>query len=117
MHINDYIHILDDRIRVRIPGVKRSPQHAAQVERDLVQVPGITEVAANPLTGCVLIQFDSQVIDKYQVLSHLEHSGHFRATRIPLRQPDQIDRDNWMAQLVAKSVVEAGLNALVRALV
>ncbi|MSQ47952.1 MAG: hypothetical protein EXR78_06125 [Deltaproteobacteria bacterium] len=70
-----YIHTLDGRIRVKSPALKRAPRRAAEVERQLQQCAGITEVTTNPVTGSILVQYDSQRLSQDHVLSLLHTVG------------------------------------------
>jgi len=47
-----------DRIRVKSPALKRAPQRVAEVERQLQECDGITEVTTNLITGGILVQYD-----------------------------------------------------------
>ena len=62
-------HILDGRIRIKVPEVKGSPAMASELESQLAKLNGVSHVKANPLTGYVLVLFDSQVISHYHVFA------------------------------------------------
>ena len=69
MHGTDYCHILDGRIRIKVPVVKGSNAMAGEMESQLDKLNGVVHVKANPLTGSVLVLFDTQVISHYQVFA------------------------------------------------
>jgi hypothetical protein len=69
MHGTEYWHILDGRIRIKVPEVKGSHTMAGEMESQLAKLKGVAHGKANPLTGYVLVLFDSQVISHYQVFA------------------------------------------------
>lgn len=75
MQTGGYVHALAGRIRVKSPALKRAPQRAAEVERHLQECDGITEVTTNPVTGSILVQYDSQRLSQEHVLKLLQTIG------------------------------------------
>jgi hypothetical protein len=69
MHETEDRHILDGRIRIKVPEVKGSPAMAGEIESQVAKLEGVTHVKANLLTGSVLVLFDAQVISQYQVFA------------------------------------------------
>ena len=69
MHGTEYWHILDGRIRIKVPEVKGSHAMAGEMESQVAELNGVAHVKANPLSGYVLVLFDSQVISHYQVFA------------------------------------------------
>ncbi|HEX8034726.1 MAG TPA: hypothetical protein VF510_12805, partial [Ktedonobacterales bacterium] len=51
------IHAIPGRVRIHIPGWSKEQQPS--IESRLLLIPGVSSVQANPLTGNVLIQFES----------------------------------------------------------
>ena len=62
-------HVLDGRIRIKVPEVKGSPAMAGEIESQVAKLKGVAHVKANLLTGSVLVLFDAQVISYYQVFA------------------------------------------------
>ena len=69
MNETEHCHILDGRIRIKVPEVKGSHAMASEMESQLAKLNGVAHVKANPLTGYVLALFDSQVISHYHVFA------------------------------------------------
>ena len=69
MHRTEYCHILDGRIRIKVSAINFSHAMAGELERQLAKLNGVAHVKANPLTGYVLVLFDSQVISHYHVFA------------------------------------------------
>src|SRR5205807_10187739 len=63
------LHALPGRVRVHLAGWPRERRCA--VEARLRQVPGVCSVQANPLTGNVLINFDTTATDEQAILAVL----------------------------------------------
>lgn len=69
MHGTEHGHILDGRIRIKVPEVKGSRAMAEEMDSHLAKLKGVAHGKANPLTGYVLVLFNSQVISHYQVFA------------------------------------------------
>ena len=67
-----YLHILEGRIRVKLPLLKGSPEKAGQLEKAIFNLKGIDDVKANHKTGSLLIYYNSNVISQPRVLEAVE---------------------------------------------
>jgi hypothetical protein len=72
---NGTMHALPGRLRVKVAGIKKSPQMAAHVEQVLRQEPGVATVGASPVTGSVLVHFDPSRTCSAHLLKRLEPYG------------------------------------------
>jgi hypothetical protein len=72
---SSYVHALEGRLRIKIPEVKGAPLKACEVERHMIQSPGVDEVSANPITGSVLILYNSRLIGQEELLFALQEIG------------------------------------------
>ena len=72
---SSYVHALEGRLRIKIPEVKGAPLKACEVERHIIQSPGVDEVSANPITGSVLILYNSRLIGPEELLFALQEIG------------------------------------------
>jgi hypothetical protein len=70
-----YLHVLDGRIRIKVPAVKGEPLKAAEVERQVGALNSSIEVKANPTTGNVLVLFDPVSITKDRILDLFRDIG------------------------------------------
>jgi copper chaperone CopZ len=73
--MSTYLHIINGRIRIKLPQVKGDPLAASQMEQTLLEQDGITSVHANPVTGNVLVLFDPAIISEDRVLEILRPEG------------------------------------------
>ena len=69
MHDTEHCEIPEGRISITIPEVKNSDAMAGELQTQLAKLHGVTHVNVNPLTGNVLVLFDSQVISHYHVFA------------------------------------------------
>lgn len=53
------VHALPGRVRLKVAKVKGNPALARHVEEKLAQVPGIRQVEAKPVTGSLLVHYDT----------------------------------------------------------
>lgn len=63
-----YLHLLDGRMRIKIPELKGRRGLASRVEKALYGMDGISHVKANPTTSNVLILFESHAINPDRIL-------------------------------------------------
>ena len=70
-----YLHTLDGRLRVKSAVVKGAPEKAREIEHNLKHCAGVTQVTANPVTGSVLVHYDSNGITQNELLQRLESFG------------------------------------------
>jgi len=110
MHGTEYCHIIDGRIRIKVPEVKGSHAMAGEVEGELAKLNGVAHVKANPLTGNVLVLFDSQVINHYHVIAVLKDLNCLNgAASLSPRS------DYHIAQFLFRSVTEVVLERVILA--
>ena len=71
-------HQVPGRIRLKVPKVKENPELIEQIKQMFNVIPGIEEVAVNPVTGSVVLQYDTDRHDEFH--DRLQHhtGGHFK---------------------------------------
>ena len=70
-----YFHGIDGRMRIHIDPVKGSPAMALEIRDRLGCLNGINDVNANPVTGNVLITYDSKQLSQWDILGSLREMG------------------------------------------
>jgi copper chaperone CopZ len=110
--ISPYLHILDGRLRIKIPQVKSAPQRARAVEQLLLGLAGVIEVTANPLTGNVLVLFTSTVISQHDIIAALQRVGYLKEDHSTAGQGHKS-----ITSIVMQSAVELAIERLVLALI
>jgi copper chaperone CopZ len=74
------LHVLNGRLRIKVPEVKHAPQQAAEVVHALQSVCGVTSVHANPTTGSVLVFFEPHAVGPEQIVQKLQDMGCLTST-------------------------------------
>ena len=114
--MSSYLHVMDGRLRVKIPETKRSVSKALHVEQMIRSLPGTTRVTANPTTGNVLVLFDSARLTHDEILSALKKAGYLReqvsttSFQFTARMVDTVS--HAVARSVAEVVMERAILAL-----
>jgi len=116
-----YLHALDGRIRVKSALVKRAPHKAAALEQQLRSHPGITEVTVNPITGSVLVLYDTQQLVQHQILDLLRavncFSGVTTTPRSLLPPPRTVaEFGQGLIRTIAMSTMEFVVQRLIYAI-
>jgi hypothetical protein len=65
-------HFLPGRVRLKVAALRGNPTHAKRLSDAFAAVPGVRSIECNPLTGGILIHYDSSRIiqtDAAQVLA------------------------------------------------
>ncbi len=116
-----YLHALDGRIRVKSAFVKGAPHKAAALEQQLRTHLGITEVTVNPITGSVLVLYDTQQLVQHQVFDFLRAANCFpEVTKTPMSMippPRTVaEFGQGLIRTVAMSTMEFAVQRLVYAI-
>ena len=108
LSISPYLHVLDGRVRIKIPAIKGAPQRALAIEQRLLALDGITTVTANPTTGNVLVLFKAKIIDHNDIIATIQKLGYC-TEHYPIAMPEH----NHLINLVVQSAVELAIQRLV----
>ena len=109
--IAPYLHVLDGRVRIKLPQVKGAPQRALAVEQLLLGLDGVTDVTANPITGNVLVLFTSAVIGQHDILAALQKTGYLRDDHAAAQGRESL------ISMVVHSAIELAIERLVLSLI
>jgi hypothetical protein len=105
------VHALPGRLRVKVAGIKKSPETAGTVEQALRREPGVTAVGANPVTGSVLVHFDPSRTCPATLLRRLEPYG---LPSSPVSS-SLSDLSNELSKVVGKELVKMALTTMIPA--
>lgn len=72
-----YMHNVPGRLRVKTPSIKGKPAMAGQVSDYLGQLPGVTSVSTNTVTGSIVVLYDLMTVTHEEVVDALAHKGYF----------------------------------------
>ncbi len=112
-----YVHALEGRLRIKLPGIKRAPRKAQEVELRLRQLSGVAEVTANPVTGNVLILYHPGALAQEEIIFFLMESGYLSQPVAGGRINEAPSTLEKVAASVATTVIEGALLRLVGALI
>lgn len=110
--VSSYLHVLDGRLRIKIPEVKNTPIEALKLEQTFARMAGITTVKANPKTGNALFLFEPSMCSPDDIITLLQEHGYCQHSPEPSPHISQ-----RLANFVVESVVEATIERLVFALI
>ena len=79
--MNSYIHHTPGRLRIRVPATKGDALTASRIAGDLVALEGVTRAEANPVTGSVLVWYDTEKTDGSSCLAMLKIPVRWDALR------------------------------------
>lgn len=118
---SSYVHALEGRLRIKVPEVKGAPHRACEIERHLAQSSGVDEVSANPVTGSVLILYNSRLIGQAELIFALQEIG---CLQDPTSKAGVADANSQPAgaigkitTAVASTLMEVALTRLVAAII
>ena len=109
------LHVLEGRLRIRVPEVKGSPDEARAVEAQLLSVDGVTHVTANHVTGNVLVLFEVQRTS-VEVITEALHGWGYLRDPIPAARAGRLV-GNGLGGLVLRATTEVALQQLLVALI
>jgi copper chaperone CopZ len=114
-----YLHVTGGRLRIKIPQVKNSRKAALKIELFLRSINGITSVKANPLTGNVLVLFDSDDIKHEDVVETIKKHGYLEEPKVQPRSPgvshtNRVFRPDYASNIVAEIVLQKAVELTLR---
>lgn len=116
MNVPSYLHVLDGRLRVKVPEMKRSVQKAQHVEDIIGSLEGVIRVTANPTTGNVLVLFHADQLTHADILITLKRFDYLRSTAAESSFQFTEGMVDTVSQLLARSVTEALMERAILAL-
>ena len=109
-----YFHVLDGRLRIKLIGVKGSPDAAQYAEQRTRDLPGVEQATANPVTGNLLVLYDVARTGPSEILAALHEWGYLRDR---FRQPTTGVPGGRIAALVLRTTTEFALQRLITSLI
>ena len=114
MKISSYSHAIPGRLRIKIPQVKDSQVNAQKVERVLRSIEGVNSVKANPLTGNVLVLFDSDSLTHADVIEILVQQGYLKRNRKDSSRSQRTPLERLLhPEYIGKAVADVALQTAV----
>jgi hypothetical protein len=79
--MSHYYHDVPGRLRVKTPMIKGKEKFAMHVEKFLSQIQGIHAISTNTITGSIIMNYDSKIINASVLLKILQERGIFDAAK------------------------------------
>lgn len=76
-----YIHDLPGRLRIKSPLLKNNPEGEYRIRKILGTHEGIATIEINPVTGSLLINYNSKKIKKTDIIGEIERRGYFDSSK------------------------------------
>jgi copper chaperone CopZ len=83
--MNPYLHHVPGRLRLKTRSLKNSEAKAAEIRALFAQLPGIKSIEINPVTGSMLVRYDTAGITSAKILGFLVANSVI--TSIPEARP------------------------------
>lgn len=116
MNAVPYVHMLEGRIRIRVPEVKGSPDRAREIETQIRLMDGVDAVNANPVTGSVLIHYDARRTMMADITETLRTWGYLRHAAPATADPWLGTTRGW-GDVMLRATTEFALQQLLTVLV
>lgn len=114
------VHVVDGRMRLKVPCVKGDSVKAKTMEGTLATFPGVLKVTANPVTGSVLLYYDACRMGRMALIDLLTAMGSLGPPIMTVREtvvaPSSRLRDKLTETLIC-STMEFAIRRLMRALI
>jgi hypothetical protein len=97
------VHALPGRVRLKLHRLKNNNAYAAEIQRDLLKVRGVTHLEAHPQTGSLLIEYDPNVLEALSL-----HPSVFSCLGLPRSNFNkELEKDLPLAQGRVKNLKTA----------
>jgi len=107
-------HTLEGRLRIKLPDVKGSPHAAREVARRMRSIPGVERASANPLTGNLLVLYDSERTHAPELFDALRTWGYLRGA---VRWSSPRARGDDLAATLVRTTTQFALQRVIGALI
>lgn len=116
MDVPSYLHVMDGRLRVKIPEMKRSAQRARHVEELISALEGVIQASANPTTGNLLVLYHSHVLAHTDIILTLKKAEYLRIPPPVSSTGLTAHLAGLVSQAIARSVAEMLMERAILAL-
>ena len=110
-----YVHVVDGRLRIKVPDVKGAPTVACVIESGVRALPGVESVTASAVTGSVVVVHDPEVTEPAEILAAIRAlAGISTRPRSDPSPAPRIPMGGIFAASLARVAFEAALQQAVR---
>jgi copper chaperone CopZ len=115
--MSSYLHVIDGRLRIKVPEVKRTPHKATDVVQSLRKLEGVSYASANPTTGNVLVIFEPEVTTPERIVEVMREVGCFQVDPLASQRAASPKGGQWLTERFLQSVFETALQHVLLALI
>jgi hypothetical protein len=76
--MNYYVHNVPGRLRVKIPDIKGNESNYLKIKDLLSQYDEINRISINPVTGSVVVHYNEDKLQPWEILFSLKESGYLK---------------------------------------
>jgi copper chaperone CopZ len=115
--MSSYLHVIDGRLRIKVPEVKRAPHMATAVVQSLQKLEGVIYVRANPITGNVLVIFEPGIVSPEHIVQIMQQEGCFQSDPLATASSSSGRASRQLGEKLLQSVFETALQHVILALI
>jgi hypothetical protein len=83
--VSYYLHNVPGRLRIKIPNIKRRTKKVQSIIDLIKGLEGVVDISANEVTGSVVINYDTEIIDTDDILTTLKENNYIDEIKNPKR--------------------------------
>lgn len=91
-----YIHNVPGRLRIKSPVIKNNKNIANELKKSLSTLYGVATVDINPITGSILINYNSKSVKHTDIVDILQRKGYFDASKA-------VNNDEYLHKAASKA--------------
>jgi len=100
-----YVHEVPGRLRVKSPFIKGNTPSTEEIESLVKKLPGIVSVSSNPVTGSVVVNYDSTSISSQEILMMFSREGYFDPSKAVRRDTQLQDKLTPTGRFIGKALL------------
>ncbi len=79
--MNEYVHNVPGRIRVKIPSLKNNRSKGLEVQELLSVLEPVERISVNTVTGSIVVHYNPDELKPWEILGLLEDSGYLNQSK------------------------------------
>jgi copper chaperone CopZ len=100
-----YIHSVPGRLRVKSPVIKGDAEKARDLKDRIETMQGVNSAAANPVTGSIVVTYDTGHATQEDILGILSGMGHFEPSKAVTHDEYIRDKASKAGKLIGRAVM------------
>ena len=100
-----YIHNVPGRIRVTLSALRCKDDICRELQTILGGVYGVKDAVVKPLTGSVVVNYNSDMIDGDEILSFLEERGYYNPALAGSNAGDKVKKGDKTGEAICRAAL------------